>query len=148
MLKEVNEYVKKLNSSKFLLGIAMLLLNIGSKYIEMGFSKTQEEALRNGLGRELLIFAMVFMGTQDIVLSVVMTASFVILADYLLNEKSSMCLVPRKLQAISRAIDKDADNHISEKEEKDALEVLRKANVQKKRKTQRDFVSYMETFKV
>ena len=80
MLDKLQIHLKRLNNSKFLLGVAMLLLNVGSKYVEMGFSKTQEEALRNGLGREILIFAMVFMGTHDIILSIMMTASFVVLS--------------------------------------------------------------------
>ena len=42
-----------LNSSKYMFGLMMLMLNIGSRYIELGFTKTQEQALRSGLGREL-----------------------------------------------------------------------------------------------
>jgi hypothetical protein len=148
MLKELRQYLHDLNNSKFLMGIAMLLLNVGSKYVEIGFSKTQEQALRNGLGRELLIFAMVFMGTHDIIISILMTAAFVVLSDYLLNERSNLCLVPSRLRQISRLVDKNKDNHISEKEEKDALEILRKAQLQKKEKTQSDFVSYMENFQI
>ena len=77
-------YLHKINNSKLLAGVVMLLLNVGSKYIELGLSKTQEEALRNALGRELLIFAVVFMGTHDIILSIIMTASFLILSNHLI----------------------------------------------------------------
>lgn len=148
MLDKLQIHLKRLNDSKFLMGVAMLLLNVGSKYVEMGFSKTQEEALRNGLGREILIFAMVFMGTHDIILSIIMTASFVVLSNYLFNEKSKFCLIPRRLQSIARIADKNNDKRISEAEEKAALDTLRKAEEQRKKGVQGDFVSYMDAHKL
>ena len=66
----MRDLISSLNNSKLLMGLAMLLLNVGSKYIEIGLSRTQEEALRNALGRELLIFAVVFTATRDIITSV------------------------------------------------------------------------------
>ena len=146
-LKSVNSHIKSLNNSKFLAGIVMLLLNVGSKYIELGFTKTQEEALRNGLGREILIFAIVFMGTHDIVISILMTAAFIILSDYLFNENSALCVIPSHLQNITHIIDKNKDNIISEKEEKDALDILRKAQVQKEKQRQGKFMSILEANK-
>ena len=50
MLSYLNYSLNSINQSKLFMGIVMLLMNIGSKYIEFGFSKTQEEALRNGIG--------------------------------------------------------------------------------------------------
>ena len=125
----------------------MLLLNVGSKYIELGFTKTQEQALRNGLGRELLIFAVVFMGTRDVIISILMTAAFIVLSDYLFNEKSRLCVIPSRLKNISHTIDKNKDNIISEKEEKDALDILRKAQIQKEKHNQGKFMSYFNANK-
>ena len=148
MLDKLQIHLKRLNDSKFLMGVAMLLLNVGSKYVEMGFSKTQEEALRNGIGREILIFAMVFMGTHDIILSIIMTASFVVLSNYLFNEKSKFCLIPSRLQSIARITDKNNDKRISQAEEKAALDTLRKAEEQRKKEIQGNFTSYLGTYKL
>ena len=139
----IQNYLNSINNSKFVLGIMMLLINIGSRYIELGFTKTQEQALRNGLGRELLIFAIVFMATHDIVISTMMTASFIILSDYLFNENSRFCVLPARLQRIAEMVDKNNDNEISPEEEKQALDVLRKAETQKKKKQQDNFNSYL-----
>ena len=141
--KNIGRGLAMLNSSPLLAGLAMLMLNIGSKYVEIGLSKTQEQALRNGIARELLIFAMVFMGTKDIILSIIMTASFIILSEYIFNEKSRFCIIPNYLKRISMEIDLNGDNVISEEEEAKALEVLRKAKIQKKNKQQAAFVSYL-----
>lgn len=141
----IQQSLASLNNSKFVLGIMMLLINIGSRYIELGFTKTQEQALRNGLGRELLIFAIVFMATHDIIISTLMTASFIILSDYLFNEKSRFCVLPARLQKIAEMVDKNDDNEISPEEEQQALEILRKADEQKKRRQQDVFNSYLTT---
>ena len=133
--------INELNNSKFLAGIVMLLLNIGSRYIELGLTKTQEQALRNGVGRELLIFAVVFIGTHDVIISILMTAAFIILSSYLFNENSQMCIMPNRLKQISNLIDKNNDGIISEKEERDALEILRKSQLQKEKQTQGAFIS-------
>ena len=108
----INNSLNAINKSKFVLGITMLLINIGSRYIELGFTKTQEQALRNGLGRELLIFSIIFMATHDIVISIMMTALFIILSDYLFNEKSRFCVLPARLQRIAEMVDKNNDNEI------------------------------------
>ena len=60
----------------------------------------QEEFLKLSLARELLIFSIAWMGTHDIILSVLMTAAFVVLADYLFNEKSKLCILPEKFKKI------------------------------------------------
>ena len=43
MLDYMNKIRQGINSSPYLAGV-MILLNIGSKYVEFGFTKTQEEA--------------------------------------------------------------------------------------------------------
>lgn len=136
------QIIDSLNNSKLLAGLTMLLLNVGSKYIEIGFSKTQEQALRNGLARELLIFAVVFMATHDIIMSILLTAAFVVLSDFLLNEKSQFCIVPEKLRAITIEVDTDKDGHISDEEERAALDILRKAELQKTKNLQNKYKSY------
>ena len=42
ILTVLKQVIKSLNDSKLLSGLIMIILNVGSKYIEMGFSKTQE----------------------------------------------------------------------------------------------------------
>ena len=76
-------YIHPINTSKLFAGILMIIMNIGSKYIEMGLTKSQEQALRNGLGREIIIFCVVFLGTRDLVLSIIMTSAFIILSDHI-----------------------------------------------------------------
>ncbi len=147
MLDVVKQTIYKINNSKFLAGIVMLLLNVGSKYIELGLSKTQEQALRNALTRELLIFSIIFMGTHDVILSILMTAAFVILSQHLFNDNSKYCIIPNRLRKIKNYIDINNDNIISEDEEKKALEILRKSKKQKEKENQIKFLNFMDNYK-
>ena len=146
MLAALNKSVASLNNSKFILGVTMLLLNVGSRYVELGFSKTQEQALRNGLGREIFILAVVFMGTRDIVISILMTAAFIILSDYALNERSNFCVLPESMRRISEVVDRNNDGIISPEEEEKAMGLLRRAEKQKNFQKQSEYVSYMNKF--
>jgi len=147
MLMELLNYVKYaesyINKSSIIAGIAILVLNVGSKYVEMGFSNTQEAAMRAGLTREILIFSMVFIATKQFTLSVLMTSAFIVLANYIFNEKSRLCIMSKSFQRIAKQIDTNNDNYISKEEEDRALDILKRAELQKKKKKQDLFLSYL-----
>ena len=127
MYQKMKEFFHSLNNSKYFAGLVMIMLNIGSKYITIELSKTQEDYLRNSVGRILLIFSIVWMGTRDIIISLILTSSFVIMTQYLFNEKSSLCILPKQLRSLEKAIDIDGDNKLSEEEIMRAVKILEKA---------------------
>lgn len=65
----------------------MLLLNVGSRFITHEFSHDDKEYSQNLLLRRLSIFAVCFVGTRDIVTSILLTAAFVIVAGGLFRGK-------------------------------------------------------------
>jgi hypothetical protein len=69
-------YLSILNDNKFFAGVIMLTMNIGSKYVSIELSKTQENYIKYSLGRQILVFAILWMGTRDIFTSLVLTAIF------------------------------------------------------------------------
>lgn len=132
-----------INNSKLFAGIMMLVLNISSKYITFSFSKSQEEFIKNSIAREILIFAIVWMATRDIYVSIIMTAAFVILADYIFNENSRLCLLPEKFKNLKYIIDENADGIISEEEIRKAEKILIAAKKQRNKFGQLEMLSYM-----
>jgi hypothetical protein len=142
----INNFTRGINDSRLLAGLCMIFLNVGSKYIELGLTKTQEQALRNVLGREMLIFAMVFMTTRDLITSLLITGAFSAMTNHLFNEKSEYCIIPHKLRKIAYEIDLNSDGSISPEEEQHALQVLRKAKEQKQKNQQASFMSYSSEF--
>jgi hypothetical protein len=127
MIRLIHTSLMSLNNSKFFSGLVMIMLNIGSKYITIELSKTQEEYLRNSVGRQILIFSICWMGTRDIYLALALTAIFEILTQYLFNENSKFCILPKYVIALSNAMDTNNDNKVSDSEIRKAIEILNKA---------------------
>lgn len=69
-----------LNDNKFFLGIMMILLNIGSRHLVDEFSTDPKTYSQNIILRRIAIFAVCFVGTRDLVTSIVLTAGFIIIA--------------------------------------------------------------------
>lgn len=85
----IQEQIATFASSPFVLGAMMLLLNVGSRYIVHEFSDNDEEYSKNILLRRLTIFAVCFVGTRDLINSIILTACFVVLASGFLRGKST-----------------------------------------------------------
>jgi uncharacterized protein (UPF0262 family) len=123
----------------------MILLNVGSKFIPIQFSKSTEEYLKLSLSKQILVFAMAWMGTRDIITSLLLTAAFTILSDHLFNEESNYCVVPEHYRVLSKLLDTNNDGQVSENEINSAIAVLEKAKKEKQRKKQKEsFALYHE----
>ena len=126
-LSALQKSVKAVNESKLVAGVIMLIMNIGSRYIQVKLTKTQEAFLRNYVVREILIFAVSWMATRDLYLSIVLTASFFVLTEHLFNEESTFCVLPHYYRNLQAHLDLDGDGEVSEREIADAIEVLKRA---------------------
>jgi hypothetical protein len=134
----INNHVMYLNNSKFFAGVIMILLNVGSKFMAIQFSKSTEEYMKFSLSKQLLVFSMAWMGTRDIYISLGLTAVFTILSDHLFNEESSMCIVPYKYRVLHKLLDTNGDGEVSETEIATANAILEKAKREKQRKQQKE----------
>ena len=131
-LNPIMYYINSLNNSKFFAGMVMIMLNIGSKYITIKLSKTQEAYLRNSIGHQILVFAICWMGTRDIITSLILTTIFIVLTQHLFNENSRFCLLPEKWKKFEQALDLDGDGKVTEDEVSQAIKILEKAKNKKK----------------
>ena len=136
MYKLLIKLYNSLNSSKLLSGLAMLILNLFSKYVQLNLSKSQEAYIRNAITREVLIFIIIFVGTRDLITSFLLTAAFQILSNTIFNEKSRLCLMPAKYKYLQEEIDTNKDNYVSDKEIEAARSILYKANIQQNKMSQ------------
>lgn len=80
------------NTSPYFIGLMMLLLNLGGRFIGLEITKQQEQFLQHPWVRRVLIFTVLFMGTRSITVSFWATVIVVLLLGYLFNENSSLCL--------------------------------------------------------
>ena len=144
----LHEHVLYLNSSKFFAGVMMILLNVGSKFITIQFSKSTEEYIKNSVTKQILVFAMAWMGTRDIYASLGLTAVFTILSDHLFNEESRYCVVPHEYRVLHKLIDTNNDGETTSTEIASAIEVLEKAKREKQRKQQKDLLLKTDIYNV
>ena len=132
----VHNHVMFLNNSKFFAGVIMILLNVGSKFISIQFSRSTEEYLKMNITKQILVFAMAWMGTRDIYTALVLTAVFTVLSDHLFNEESPYCVVPEKYRLLNKVMDTNGDGVVSETEINSAIAILEKAKKEKTKMNQ------------
>ena len=115
-----------LNGNKLFVGMMMIFMNIGSRYIDLGLTEGQQKILKY-VAREILIFTIAFINTRNILISLIITIIFSILVNFIFNEKCKYNLLPKKTKEFIEKIDLDGDGVISDEEINKALKVLKKA---------------------
>jgi len=91
----LNQWVESLNASRFFAGIMIIILNIASKFITIHFSKSMESFLKYTFSRNILVFAICYVGSRDIFVSLCITIVFILFMDFLFNEECSLCILPK-----------------------------------------------------
>jgi hypothetical protein len=104
--QKLNQHVFTLNNSKYFAGIMMILLNLGSRYLIMELSETQEQMFNNVIIRRFIIFTIVFIATRDIYVSLILTAIFIVFVSNLFNENSNYCII-KKQKKIFKSVTKN-----------------------------------------
>jgi hypothetical protein len=136
----VNNAINSLNSSTFFAGIMMICLNIGSRYIQLNLDESTESYIKYALTKEILVFTISWMATRNIYSALVLTAVFVVLADFILNEKSKYCLLPKKFIK-SRKLGEYTNNKvITDKEYSDAMDLVQNYKTQKSKSSQLNYL--------
>ena len=98
MLDNINYVIYRLNNNKYFYAVMMLMLNVGAKYIEMDLLKSHKQFLSSKLIRRFMIFTVAFIATKDIIASLIITASFVIIVLNLFNSQSKYCVLPSSVK--------------------------------------------------
>lgn len=94
MFEYINQSVFAMNQSKIFAGLVIIILNISSKFVTIKLSKPMEGYLKHTFSRDVLVFAMAWMGTRDIYTALFITIVFTICANFLFNEESQFCCLP------------------------------------------------------
>ena len=144
-INKMRDFSLRVNNDKYFLGFLIIILNLGSKFIDLQLNDFHQNILKNTIGRELFIFAIAFVGTRDIYVSIVLSSLFIILNDYLLNSDSSICIIPPNYRfEMKQAMDTNNDDLVDEEEIKQAVAILNQARKQKREKNQREiYMTFM-----
>lgn len=127
----LNDTINTINKNNIVYGFVMIFLSVASKYVDFGFTASQEKILKKFIAREVIIFAIIFSGTRDIIISLAVTITISLIFKYFFDEKSPYCVLSDRLIDI---LDEDGSGVISEEEQEKAIQILQKAQLQKKKK--------------
>lgn len=105
----LRNYIGPVNDSKIFAGCMIIILNIGSKYVNMRLPKPIEGYLKFTFSRNILVFAICWMGTRDILTALLITILFVIIMDVFLNDESKYCCLPESFIDYHREAMTNAD---------------------------------------
>jgi len=94
----LNDNIQAINSSKIFAGLMIITLNISSKFVNIKLSRTLESYLKYTFSKQILVFAIAWMGTRDIYIALLITILFVIATDYLFHEESAFFVLPESFK--------------------------------------------------
>lgn len=80
------------NSNPYFIGIMMLLLNLGGRFLALEISKDQEKFLSHPVIRRFFLFAVLFVATRNVIIAAGLTVIVIFVLGYLFNENSELCL--------------------------------------------------------
>jgi hypothetical protein len=137
----LHNQIQALNNSKIFAGLMIITLNIVSKFVNIKLSKTMESYLKYTFSKQILVFAIAWMGTRDIYIALFITIVFVICMEYLFHEDSQFYILPESFRDHHLTLlenDKNGEN-ITDEDIKKAKEILEKANIQNTNKNYEGF---------
>lgn len=85
--------IQDINMNPYVLGLAYILLNLGGRFMVLSVTPAQEAFLQNIVFRPLLLFAIMFIGTRNLVVAFWLTVVIIFLLHYAFNENSSWYLL-------------------------------------------------------
>jgi len=84
--------MNSVNTSPYFIGLMMLLLNLGGRFLALEISKDQEKFLSQPVIRRFFLFAVLFVATRNIVIAAGLSVIVILVLAYLFNENSDLCL--------------------------------------------------------
>ena len=93
-ISQIIAFLDYLNQNRVLTGVAMILMNIGSRFVASDLTQLQESMLASKVVKRIILFCMFFVGTRDILISIILTFAFTVFLQVLINEGSKYNLLP------------------------------------------------------
>jgi hypothetical protein len=91
-ISPLESFLQIFNTNPYFIGLMMLILNLGGRFISLEVTKKQEQFLQLPWVRRVLIFTVLFVATRSIWVAFWTTVAVVLFLGYLFNENSSLCL--------------------------------------------------------
>lgn len=81
----IQNLIDKLNENKFFIGVMMIIVTIGGRFIISELNDSQKKLIHDPIIRKVFVFCAFFMATRDIYCAIILTIIFVLLISELFN---------------------------------------------------------------
>ena len=92
LTSSIDNIFNSFNTNPYFIGMMMLFLNLGGKFLSMEVSKNQEKVFQSVWVRRFVIFSVIFIATRNIFVAIVMSIILILLISFILNECSPLYL--------------------------------------------------------
>jgi hypothetical protein len=123
-ISPVDAFLQIFNTNPYFIGIMMLVLNLGGRFISLEVTKKQEQFLQLPWVRRILIFTVLFVATRNIWVAFWTTVAVVLFLGYLFNENSALCIFGQGGKDGSKCADGPKPGEEMTPEEKEILQRL------------------------
>lgn len=98
-LNPIEALLAGFNTNPYFIGLMMLLLNLGGRFLAMEVTKEQEKFFQNPWIRRILIFVVIFVATRNVFVAFWMALIIVIIIGFIFNENSSLYILKKPAPA-------------------------------------------------
>ena len=96
--------------NKYLIGIIMVIINLGARFIVNELNEEQRNMINSKYLRRILIFLVIFMATRDIVITIILSVVVILFVFEFFNSDSEYSLVPKKEKVLKNNNKNDNKN--------------------------------------
>lgn len=91
-LNPIEMLIAGLNTNTYIIGISMILLNLGGRHLALGLTPEQDKFFQNLWMRRAMLFVVIFVATRNLFTALWLSVGLILLIGYLLNEHSELYL--------------------------------------------------------
>jgi len=91
-LNPVEAVISSLNTNTYLIGLSMILLNLGGRHLAPSLTSEQDKFFQNPWIRRGMLFVVIFVATRNVFTALWLSVGLILIIGYLLNEHSSLYL--------------------------------------------------------
>ena len=91
-LNPIEAVLNSLNTNTYLIGLSMILLNLGGRHLAMGLTPEQDRFFQGPWIRRAMLFVVIFVATRNVFTALWLSVGLILSIGYLFNEHSSLYL--------------------------------------------------------
>lgn len=93
VLNPIEILISSFNTNPYFIGLMMLFMNLGGRFLAMEVTKGQEKFFQNPWVRRLLIFTVIFIATRNIFVAFWLSLAVILIVGMLFNENSALFIL-------------------------------------------------------